>query len=172
MEEEDFEENDIQIDQRHHERHLNELYNSGYRDAYQSSMEDEKCLQIGFNAGYRAISKLSFLIGTIYSCFERYKFKDDADLYQVNHDLVKLKRLLETIEIKLVTNENYERIIKNSDNNNFENNLELNQILSEFNNNLLLIKDHFRNMTTEQQSNEVETISENLLKLIEKMNNI
>jgi hypothetical protein len=175
---EDFDENseesDIKIDQRQHERDLNELYNSGYRDAYQANMEDEKCMQHGFNAGYKAISKISFLIGTIYSYFERHKFRHDVDLHVIDHDLIKLKALLETIETKLVTNENYEKIIKNSNdlNENFENNLELNQIMSEFYNNLSLLKDYFKSTVIKNESSHVENINENLLKLIERMNNI
>ena len=76
MDEKDFEENvsDIKIEQRYHERHFNELYNSGYRDGYQANMENEKYLQDGFNIGYNISAKISFLIGTIYACFEKYKF--------------------------------------------------------------------------------------------------
>lgn len=165
----DFEDdnNDIEIDQRHHERQLKELYNSGYRDGYQITMENETSLQQGFNCGYKSISKIAFLIGTIRSSLDKYKFTNDSDLYEMDHDLMKLKVLIETIENQLITNEKYEEIFKNN-----ENVDELNKIFEKFNENLLVIRDYLSSNTNEASNlSSVSIMSENLSKLIDQMNN-
>ena len=175
MDEKDFEENvsDIKIEQRYHERHFNELYNSGYRDGYQANMENEKYLQDGFNIGYNISAKISFLIGTIYACFEKYKFTSiDADFYEDNHELIKLKDLVSTIESQIL-NYNYDLIIKASSDSNVESNVELNEIFKQFYDRLASIKELILNYKPETANHDAKIGNDmdNLVKLIEEMRN-
>jgi hypothetical protein len=163
----DFEDttNDIQIDQRYHERHLNEIFNNGYRDAFQSNMENEVYLQDGFNIGYKLMSKIGFLIGQIYSLFEKYKFTNNAELYEDNYDLIKMKNLLNIIENQIL-NHNWEVIVKKASDLNDD--IELNQILSRFKESLEIIKEYLINYNPEGSKSDV--ISIDLAKLIDEMN--
>ena len=82
------------IEQRSTERLLDEIHSSGYRDAHQKFMEDEKQLQIGFDAAYVLFCRIGFLTGQIKSyaiylnCFKH----DSAFMAKLTDKLDKLAR--------------------------------------------------------------------------------
>lgn len=95
----DGDDQDFRIEQRSTDRHMQEIYSSGYRDAYQECQEDEKLLQAGFDHSYKLFVKIGFLIGQIRSVCNYVK--DSSSLARVNHRL-------EIIEKKCA----YEKLVK------------------------------------------------------------
>ena len=58
---------ELLIEQRTTERLKKEMKTTGFRDGHQKEMENEYCLQFGFDLAYKLFSKLAFLIGQIRS---------------------------------------------------------------------------------------------------------
>lgn len=58
---------ELKIEERDAERLKNEMKLTGYRDAYQKELENEACLQYGFDVAYKQFSRVGFLIGQIRS---------------------------------------------------------------------------------------------------------
>lgn len=148
MDFDDFDEtvsdNDLKIEQNYYERVLNDLFNSGYRDAFQVYMENEQQLQSGFNLSFKFNSKIAYLVGYIRSLLEVRNLKklieceqyddDDDNILSTNR---RLTDLMDNIEKQLVEHSNYENLIQNE--------TELNEFIKKFESGLNLIKNYVLN---------------------------
>ena len=126
---------ELLIEHRTTERLKKEMKTTGFRDGHQKEMENEHCLQFGFDLAYKLFSKLAFLIGQIRSLtvYLDVSKNDSAFLAQVLSKLDEIEKKT-NYEIFLYWNEDK----LNSDNLvNYLNSLE-----SKLN---LLIKEHFLN---------------------------
>jgi hypothetical protein len=101
MDEEDIFENesaDFLVEQRTTDRLMNDIYSNGYRDAFQSSSEDDKLLQRGFDDAYKLFVRLGALIGEIKSLcsyaplITRRVANSSAFLARLNNKLDKIEK--------------------------------------------------------------------------------
>lgn len=95
---------EMKVDERYHEKSLQDLRKSGYRDAIQAHMNDEPLIQRAFNYAFALNAKIAYVFGFLRALVEMNA--------SAQHSKQNLLQKLDSIECELVNECNYKNLIQ------------------------------------------------------------